>query len=366
MKARRAGFKLMIDLNETRPVRRGEELALEHLREFLAEHLSDASGSSLEVAQFPHGHSNLTYLLKLGDRELVLRRPPFGNPVKSAHDMGREYRVLSRLAPVYDLAPRPLAYCEDEGVIGAPFYVMERRQGIVLRGGRLPPDLAIDAFTMRAMCESLIDNLARLHRLDYEKAGLGDLGKPAGYVERQVSGWSERFVRAQTAPSPHMEALSAWLARERPADSSAALIHNDYKFDNLLLDPANPARIVAVLDWEMATIGDPWMDLGTTLAYWVEARDPDGLKHMVCGPTMSAGSPSRQALAERYQSAVGHAAPALLFYYVFGLFKIAVIVQQIYARYVRGATRDERFAHLDVVVDGLAEAGARAIETASF
>src|SRR5439155_26326836 len=210
----------------------------------------------LSVEQFPHGHSNLTYLLRRGPSEWVLRRPPFGNQVKTAHDMGREYRVLSKLCTVFPAAPRPYLYCEDESVLGAPFYLMERRSGVVLRK-TLPPGLAIDPPTARQLGLALIDNLARLHSLDYRQIGLGDLGKPDGYVSRQVSGWSNRYVQARTDDVPAMERVARWLGEHLPPESAASLIHNDYKYDNLVLDPADLTRVVAVLDWEMATVGDP-------------------------------------------------------------------------------------------------------------
>lgn len=351
-------------IDETRPVRAGEELDLARLGAYLAAHLPGAGGP-LVVEQFPHGHSNLTYLLRMGDREMVLRRPPIGNRVKSAHDMGREYRVLSRLCLVYEPAPRPFAYCEDEEILGAPFYLMERRRGIILRRAN-PPGVSLPPEALRRLAEALIDNLARLHALDYRAAGLGDLGKPDGYVGRQVEGWTRRHRDAQTGDVPEMDGLAAWLAGAMPRESGAALVHNDYKFDNLLLDPADPTRIVAVLDWEMATVGDPLMDLGTTLGYWVEAGDPDLLQHLVLGPTAQPGCPTRRELADRYAERVGRDAPDLLFYYVFGLFKIAVIVQQIYARYVRGLTRDGRFAGYDVAVAALARAAVQAAESGRF
>jgi aminoglycoside phosphotransferase (APT) family kinase protein len=353
----------MTAIDQAGPVRDGEQLDPARLEAYLKAHIPDAAGP-LVVEQFPHGHSNLTYLLRLGDRELVLRRPPYGNRVKTAHDMGREYRVLSRLCRVYDPAPCPLAYCEDEAVLGAPFYVMERRRGIILRGTMTGPPPPPE--TLRRLGESLVDNLVRLHGLDDRAAGLADLGKPEGYVARQVEGWARRYRDAQTGDVPAMDRASDWLSRNRPGESGAALIHNDYKFDNLVLDPGDLTRIVAVLDWEMATIGDPLMDLGTTLAYWVESGDPDTLKHLVVGPTPLPGSLTRRELAARYFAQAGREPADLLFYYVFGLFKIAVIVQQIYARYVRGHTRDPRFAHLDVVIDALSRAAVGTIEAGRF
>jgi aminoglycoside phosphotransferase (APT) family kinase protein len=351
-------------IDEARPVRESEQLDLARLEPYLHSQLPHARGP-LTVEQFPQGFSNLTYLLRVGAREFVLRRPPFGNQVKTAHDMGREYRVLSQLAKVYPPAPAPYLYCEDESVLGAPFYVMERRRGIVLRKA-LPRGLEIDPAAMRQLSESLIDNLADLHALDYKAAGLGDLGKPEGYVERQVTGWINRYRKAQTDDVPSMEKLAPWLTERMPKESGAALVHNDYKFDNLLLDAADITRIVAVLDWEMATIGDPLMDLGTSIAYWVEAGDPDTLKGFTVGPTMAPGSMTRSELLARYEQKSGRDLSDMLFYYCFGLFKIAVIIQQIYARYVRGHTRDERFAQLNQAVANMSTAAVRAVETGKF
>jgi aminoglycoside phosphotransferase (APT) family kinase protein len=355
-------------IDQTAPIRPGEELPVARLEEYLKRHLPDAAGT-LAVEQFPHGHSNLTYLLRLGvaahprhlQTEWVLRRPPFGNPVKTAHDMGREYRVLSGLCTVFPAAPRPRLFCADESILGAPFYVVERRRGIVLRK-ELPPGVTLDPPTARRLSTALIDTLALLHALDYRAAGLGELGKPEGYVARQVAGWSKRYAAARTDDVPELERVARWLSDHLPPEAGAAVIHNDYKYDNLLLDPADPTRIVAVLDWEMATVGDPLMDLGTTLGYWVEAGDPEPLRRTAFGPTALPGSLTRRELVERYQERTGRAAPGVLFYYCFGLFKIAVIVQQIYARYVRGHTRDARFAALHEVVAVLGRQAERALE----
>ncbi len=350
--------------DDTQPVRPGEELDLGRLEPYLRRQFPEMLGP-LTVEQFPHGHSNLTYLLRLGSRELVLRRPPFGNPVKTAHDMGREFRVLSQLCKVYPLAPQPYFYCEDESILGAPFYVMERRHGIILRR-TLPPGLSLDPATVRRLCTSLIDNLALLHTLDYKAAGLGELGKPAGYVERQVSGWTKRYRDAQTDDLPALDRIAQWLAENRPMERGAALVHNDYKYDNLLLDPHDLTRIVAVFDWEMATLGDPLMDLGTTLGYWIEIGDPEMFQAFAFGPTALPGSLTRQELVERYAERTGYDVSNMLFHYCFGLFKIAVIVQQIYARYVRGATQDERFATLLEKVIALSQAAVRAVEGRRF
>ena len=357
-------------IDEAGPVRDGEQLDPARLGAYLAAHLPEIVGS-LSVEQFRHGHSNLTYLIHLEDRELVLRRPPFGNQVKTAHDMGREYRILSRLCRVYEPAPCPVLYCDDDEVIGAPFYVMERRRGVIIR--RAPAsDQPISAETVRRLGESLVDNLARLHALDYESAGLGDIGKPQGYVDRQVTGWIRRYHDARTENLPGIERAAAWLDENRPADlvastgGGASLVHNDYKFDNLVLDPGDLTRIVAVLDWEMATIGDPMMDLGTTLGYWIEPGDPEPLRRFLVGPTTLPGSLTRREVAERYGRMTGRDVENMLYYYVFGLFKIAGIAQQIYARYVRGATNDERFAVLGAVVAALGDRAVEAVDSGQF
>ncbi len=344
---------MTIDLNKPTPVRAGEELPLERLETYLKANLPNATGS-LSVEQFSHGHSNLTYLVRLGTLELVLRRPPFGNQVKSAHDMGREYRVLSKLHSIYAPAPRPYLFCEDPNVLGDPFYVMERRHGVILRK-QLPPEIVIDVRTATSLSEAVVDNLVLLHSLDYQTAGLSDLGKPDEYTARQVTGWSKRYAQAMTEPIPGMDRIAMWLNENGPAESNASIIHNDYKYDNLLLDPSNLSRIEAVLDWEMATIGDPLMDLGTMLGYWVEANDPEELQSTAVGPTALPGNLTRRELIERYQLKSGREVTHAVFYYCFGIFKIAVILQQIYARYVRGHTHDPRFAKLNKIVAIMSE-----------
>ena len=339
-------------------VRPGEVLDVEQLEAFLLAKLPGARGP-LIVEQFPRGFSNLTYLLRLGDRELVLRRPPFGANIKSAHDMGREYRILSGLTGVYPKAPRPLLYSEESSIIGAPFYIMERVRGVILRD-RAPQGLTITAEQMRGICEALVDTLVELHAVDYGAAGLGDLGRPEGYVSRQVKGWTQRYQNARTEDIDAMEEVAAWLAAHLPPETKATFIHNDFKLDNLVLDAEDPTRILAVLDWEMATVGDPLMDLGTTLGYWVQAGDLPELQ--MIGLSNFAGSLTRQAVVERYATASGRDVSNIVFYYAFGVFKIAVIAQQIYYRFARGHTQDPRFARLNQVVAACARMSARAIE----
>jgi aminoglycoside phosphotransferase (APT) family kinase protein len=350
-------------LDPSAPVRSGEELAVVALRTYLLANLPGAQGD-LAIEQFPRGYSNLTYLLRLGGQELVLRRPPFGANVKSAHDMGREYRILRGLERVYAKAPRPLIYCEDPGVIGAPFYVMERVQGVILRE-RLPAGIDISPGMMRQVCEALVDTLAELHSVDYMSAGLVELGKAEGYVARQVHGWAQRYERALTHDLPAMQSVAAWLQTNMPPERGAALIHNDFKLDNLVLDAHELTRVKAVLDWEMATIGDPLMDLGTTLGYWIQAGDPSELQRI--GLARLPGSLRRGEVVARYAERTGLSpsvlADQVVYYYAFGLFKIAVIAQQIYYRYRQGHTKDARFEQLDVVVAACARMAEQAMMT---
>ena len=345
----------------TVPVRQGEELPNERLVAYLAEHLPGLNGP-LTVEQFPAGFSNLTYLLRTGDRELVLRRPPIGAKIKTAHDMSREYRILSHLHPVYDKVPRPLLFCDDEAVLGAPFYVMERVHGIILRAQK-PKGMELAPELMRGLSEAFVENLAEIHEVDYEAAGLGDLGSPQGYVQRQVEGWTKRYQNARTGEVPSIDRLADWLVQHLPADSErASLIHNDYKYDNVVLSPDDLTRVVAVLDWEMATIGDPLMDFGTSLGYWVETTDPEEWQRYGFGLTSLPGSFTRRELLECYSWRTGRRIDDPVFYFAYGLLKIAVIVQQIYFRYQKGLTRDPRFASLGELVKACGNLAKRAIE----
>jgi aminoglycoside phosphotransferase (APT) family kinase protein len=330
---------------ETRTPRAGEALDEAALGAWLREALPDAAGEPV-IRQFPGGASNLTYLITVGERDYVLRRPPFGTKAASAHDMEREYRILSALRPVYPYCPQPLAWCGDEDVLGEPFYLMERLSGKILRR-ELPPDLTLPPAAATALCRNLVDVHLELHRVDFEAAGLASFGKPAGYVGRQVHGWSKRYRAARTDDVPDNEALMEWLAAHMPPDDpSPAVIHNDYKFDNVVLDDEDGAlRIVGVLDWEMATLGDPLMDLGCSLAYWIEADDPPPLQLARMMPTQLPGMMTRRELVDYYLEQAGRTGVNFDFYYAFGLFRLAVIVQQIYFRYVRGQTADERFAN---------------------
>jgi aminoglycoside phosphotransferase (APT) family kinase protein len=347
--------------DRTRPVREGEEFDLRKVEAFLKDSIPGLKGE-LTVTQFPGGHSNLTYLIRVGDCELVFRRPPLGRKVKTAHDMGREYRMLRALRPAFPYCPAPLAYTEDESIIGCPFYVMERIRGIILRKN-LPDGLSFTPEEAGRLCEKLIDVFVELHHVDYKKIGLEGFGKPQGYVRRQVEGWSGRYRSARTPDSPDYERIMAWLQEKMPPESAfVSVIHNDYRFDNVVLDPQDPFRIIGVLDWEMATIGDPLMDMGGALAYWVNHTDPPDMQAIRMVPTHISGMFTREELIRRYAERMGIPLSNSDFYYCFGLFRLAVIAQQIYWRFYHGQTKDERFKLLIVAVHVLEKAARQVIE----
>jgi aminoglycoside phosphotransferase (APT) family kinase protein len=341
-------------------VRAGEEIDLARLQPFLQEHFGEHESLSISVEQFPSGHSNLTYLLRLGNerignRELVLRRPPFGSKVRSAHDMAREYRVLSKLHAVYPLAPKTLLFSDDLSILGAQFYLMEPVRGLILRRDP-PPGMPFPPQMARRLSEAFVDNLASLHRLDFVAIGLGDLGKPQGYLERQVRGWIERYHNSKTHDLPEVDRISAWLLQQMPVNHENALIHNDYKYDNLVLDPDDPTRIIGVLDWEMCTLGDPLTDLGTALAYWTDPQDPEDYLEIRSAPTTQPGTLTRAQLIQRYTAATGCDTRNMVFYLAFARFKVAVIIQQIYYRFAQGLTHDSRFVDLPKKIHSLLRA----------
>jgi aminoglycoside phosphotransferase (APT) family kinase protein len=339
------------------PVREGQGFDLAALERFLRDH--DLPGP-VSVEQFGRGYSNLTYLVRAGEKEIVLRRAPPGVKIKSAHDMGREFKILSHLAPLWPKAPRPLAICEDESVIGTQFYLMERVRGVILRQ-RVPSSLGLDEATMRRASESMVDTLAEIHSIDWKAAGLGDLGKPEGYVARQVHGWTDRYRKAQTDEIPQVEELARWLVANMPKERGATLIHNDFKYDNAVLAP-DLSRVVAVLDWEMATVGDPLMDLGTTLGYWIEPDDPPVFQIMVFGPTNRPGNLRRAEIVRRYGERTGRDASDILYYYACALFKLSVVAQQLYKRFKDGLTKEERYAAMLEGVRAVTTAALVAIE----
>lgn len=347
-----------VDLSES------DSLNIVALQQYLQTHLS-APVQELHVRQFPSGFSNLTYEIQWGETRWILRRPPPGANIKSGHDMAREFKILRGLSPLYNQVPTPRLYCDDENVLGAPFYLMERIDGVILRAG-MPAPMQPSEVLMSQIAEQFIQTLAAVHAFDYKAAGLADLGKPEGYIDRQVSGWIRRYGKAKTDDIPAMEAVGNWLHENKPASKHTALIHNDFKYDNVVLDPSDWTQIIGILDWEMATLGDPMMDLGTTLGYWVTSDDPPAMQALKLSPTTLPGNPSRHTLANWYAAAAGSSLDHLVFYYAFGLFKIAGIVQQIYARYKQGHAKDPRFANLIHAVRACSQMAWQAIQTKSI
>lgn len=315
----------------------------------------------LVVEQFPGGHSNLTFLLRdAGGNEWVLRRPPRGATIATAHDMAREVRTLRAIRPHFPRVPEVVAESDGEGPLGVPFYVMERLRGVILRGTK--PKVVPDPSQMRRLSTALVDDLALLHGLDLDTTGLRDLGKPEGYARRQIEGWTKRYLAARTDEIPEIERAAAWLAERIPADAPPALIHNDWKYDNVVLDPQDLGRIIGVLDWEMATVGDPALDLATSLGYWIDPDDSEEMKMMPLGPTTLPGNLNRAEIVERWAAQTGRDPGNPVLLYVYGLFKVAVIAQQIYARFKAGNSSDPRFASMIIGVMLLGRQAVRAIE----
>lgn len=338
---------------DTIEVRPDEQLNEQRLAEYLHGKLPGTE-RPLTVRQFGGGAANLTYLLDYETHEYVLRRPPLGPVARSAHDMGREYKVLSVLHQAFPYAPQAYLYCDDPEIIGAAFFVMERRQGRVVRR-KMPAVYADTADAPRRMSLALVDALAELHAVDYEAIGLADLGRPAGFIERQVEGWHKRWQAAKDGEVAEMETVYGWLREHMPPSGQVSLVHNDYKLDNVMLSAADPGRIVAIFDWDMCTLGDPLSDIGSLLAYWVEPGDLPYLQGIATMPAVS-GFLTRAELVERYAAKSGRSVQDIDFYQALGLFRIAVIAAQIYIRFVRGQTQDQRFAAFGPAIPLLAKA----------
>lgn len=338
-------------IDRPRDVRDEDLFDVESLDAWLKQRLDGLPGAP-EVRQFPKGASNLTYLLRYPGRDLILRRPPPGTKAKSAHDVLREYRIQKALAPVFPYVPQMLAACDDSAVIGSDFYVMQRLEGIIPRAD-LPRGMHLSADQTRALCRNAVDRLVELHSVDVESAGLSNLAKGAGYNRRQIAGWSERFRKARTWNLLRGEKVMRWLDAHTPDEVAIRLIHGDYRFDNLVLDPDDPLRIIGVLDWEMATLGDPLMDLGNAMAYWVEADDDRVFRAFRRQPTHLPGMFTRREVVEYYCDRMGLSADNRAFYEVYGLFRLAVIVQQIYYRYHHKQTRNPAFRNFWFVANYL-------------
>ena len=327
---------------DARPVRADDAFDVTAVDDWLRRDVPELEGLTgpPDVRQFVGGASNLTYLLRYPQRELILRRPPAGTRAGSAHDMAREFRVQRELGPHFPLVPRVVGLCQDHAVLGADFYVMDRIQGTILRT-EAPAELTAERAA--ALCRSVVDALARLHAVDVGAVGLSWLGKGPGYVRRQVTGWSDRYRRARTWNAPGAGGVMAWLDARMPEDAGYCLIHNDFRLDNIILADSDLTRPVGVLDWELATVGDPLMDLGSALAYWVQADDDPVMRWLRRQPTHLPGMLTRQQVLSAYAARTGLAVEDFTFYEVFGLFRLAVIVQQIYYRYHHRQSTDPRF-----------------------
>ena len=337
---------------DTIKVREGEDFDLAAVEQYMRECIKDLPEEDIEVRQFPSGASNLTYLVRVGDWEGVLRRPPLGPVPPKAHDMGREANVLMKLHEAYPLAPKPYFLCEDESVMGAPFYLMERREGIVVDDS-FPEGIEPTEELCRGLSRTVVDTLVELHAVDWQEAGLGKIGRPEGFLERQVKGWIGRYDKAKTHEIREVEPLANWLARNVPQSPPATIIHNDYKLNNLVLNPEDLTEVRAVLDWEMATIGDPLFDLAVSLSYWVEAGDSQELREVLPTVTDAPGFMTRKEFVDYYAEKSGRDLSEMHWYVVFGYFKLAAILQQIYARWHNGQTKDDRFANFNERVRNL-------------
>ncbi|MGH7932601.1 MAG: phosphotransferase family protein [Candidatus Binataceae bacterium] len=358
-------------LPELGEVRDEEQLDWSKLTAYMRAHGVPGADQPLEIKQFKGGHSNLTYLLQFGGgrHEWVVRRPPFGPLPPSAHDMAREYRVLSRLWESFARAPHAILLCEDPAVVGAPFFVMERKSGFTIPNrSPLLPEIKSDSATFHAMSAGFIDALADLHAVDYEKLGLGGLGRPDGFVKRQISGWMDRWEKAKTEEVPLMNKLGAWFLEHMPVPQRPVLLHNDFFLHNVMFAPDNSGAVVGVFDWEMSTLGDPMIDVGLALGYWRESGDPAELIELSEGyaHTTRPGFMKRAELAERYARRTGRDLSHIDFYRAWAQWKTATVVQQIYVRYVRGQTHDPRFASMGTHAPVLARSAARVVAKMGF
>ncbi len=352
-------------INPTRAVRPGEELPELNLLAFLDEKgLISNSNSEMDVLQFSNGYSNLTYLVQVEGKAFVLRRPPFSAP-KRGHDMGREYKVLHQLNSVFEKAPKVFAFCENNEVIGAPFYIMEKVSGEILTA-KAAQQREVEPEAFKTIANTWLDTFVAFHNIDPKAAGLTDLGRPEGYVERQVRNWGKQYLAAKTDEVPTAQKVMAWMEVHQPKSYDHTLIHNDFKYDNVVFSDATWTAISAILDWEMCTLGDPLMDLGTSLGYWITPEEPEFAKMGIPSPTMMPGNPSRSEIVDQYALKSGRSINNIVFYYAYGLFKIAVIAQQIYYRYHQGHTTDPKFSQLNKTAALLCNRAWQAIQNNSI
>lgn len=338
---------------DTIQVRKGEELNLAALESFIQQELKDIPDGPLEVEQFGAGHSNLTYLLRIGDWEAVLRRPPLGPVAPKAHDMEREFQILSGLNPLFSPVPGPYLFSKEESIVGSPFFIMERRKGIVLDTD-FPKEIPYTEAIGQKISELMVDTLVNLHHIDYKETSLAKLARPDGFMERQVSGWIGRYERAQTDEVKEVEDLKKWLENHVPKSQEPTIIHYDFKLNNAMFSE-DFSHVTGLFDWEMATVGDPLADVGVAMSYWFQANDPDLLKNALGKPpvTILNGFYTRDEFIESYAKKSGRNVSNINYYLTFAYFKLAVIGQQIYYRYKKGQTIDPRFAHFNKLANNL-------------
>lgn len=349
-------------IDKAKPVREKEQLPLDKVDAWIKAHISGVTGVP-EITQYTGGASNWTYRIKYDSHDLILRRPPAGTKAASAHDMKREYDIQKALMPYYTV-PEMLAFCNDHSVMDCDFYIMRRVEGIIPRAN-LPKDLVLTKEQVRQLCMNVIDKLIELHKIDIQRSGLSDFGKGKGYCERQIKGWSERYQKARTWNVPKFTKVINWLKANIPTEERSCMIHNDFRFDNVILNPENPMEIIGVLDWEMATVGDPMMDLGNTLAYWVQADDDFMAKSTRRQPTNAEGMLTRKEVIAYYCGKMGFEPKQFAFYEVYGLFRLAVIAQQIYYRYYHKQTNNKEFKNWWILVHYLNWRCRKAIKQAS-
>ncbi|WP_286884236.1 phosphotransferase family protein [Aneurinibacillus sp. UBA3580] len=343
-------------MNQTNLSRRDREINWKAIEHYIRSHIENLSNEPMQVKQFSAGYSNLTYLLKIGDWEAVFRRPPFGQIPPKAHDMKREFTILQKINPVFPLAPKPYLYCEDPTISDKHFYIMEKKNGIVL-DDTLPPEHVGNKEYARIVSETVVNTLVFLHNIDYVKAGLATIGKPQGYLERQVQGWIKRYHHAKTEEMAVVPEIEQWLIKQLPASPAPSIVHNDFKLNNMMISPDNPREAVAVFDWEMCTIGDPLTDVGCSLAYWTEPGEGEtGLTSVTVNP----GFIKRREFVQLYAEKSGRDLSNIDYYLTFAFYKIGVVLQQIYYRWKKGEAKDDRFAKLGEGIHNLMHQALRA------
>ncbi|WP_209120997.1 phosphotransferase family protein [Alkalihalobacillus sp. BA299] len=346
-------------------VREGEDFNREAFHSFLLTNVDWWPNEPLEVTQFSSGYSNLTYLIRCGEVEVVMRRPPLGPLPPKAHDMKREFSLLKKLYAAFPYVPKTYTLCEDESIIGVPFYVMERKKGLVF-DGKFPQGFTVTEEKCKQISYAAVDTLAQLHQIDYREVGLENFGRPEGFIERQVHNWIKRYERSKTHDIPHFEIIAKWFTENIPSSNGAAVIHNDYKLNNMMFSEKNVSKVESVFDWELATIADPLFDLAAALGYWTEPNDWESVKTSLPSLTTTPGFISRDEYIHRYSLKTSQDIPPLHFYMAFTYFKIAVVMQQIYFRWFNGQTKDSRFATLDISIRSLMEYANEIIITKKF